>query len=322
MLPALAGYGVTAVEPVSAAPDLADKFSLWVTYLMHEKRFSQHTLRAYLFDLAYFFDFLTHHKGRPPSMQDLSVASIADFRSFLSKEAMEGKGAATRARSLSSLRNFLRWLDKNGYLHNPAIANIRTPKMPKRLPRAVSPKDARATLDTAPEISEEEWVGLRDRALFTLLYGCGLRIDEALKLNYGARPQNGEVRVMGKGSRERLVPVLPVVEKELEAYLKTCPFTLEKGSPLFFGVQGKRLSQGIAQRQLRTLRKKYGLPDTLTPHALRHSFATHILAGGANLREIQELLGHASLKTTQRYTDYDNKQLLDIYDRSHPRSRS
>ena len=309
------------IKPPTTAPDLAEKFGLWVEYLTLEKRFSRHTLRAYLFDMDYFFTFLTKHQGKPPSLNDLGDTSIRDFRSWLSREAMEGKGAATRARSLASVRNFLKWLDKNGHLHNPAIARIRTPKKPRRIPKALSPDQARDVINKADTLTKIDWIGHRDRALFTLLYGCGLRIDEALQLNFGTRPLNGEVRVMGKGSKERMVPVLPYVEEMLNVYINHAPIVFEKNTPLFLGHKYKRLSQGMAQRQLRHLRTACGFPDSLTPHALRHSFATHILVNGGDLRSIQELLGHVSLKTTQMYTDYDNAQLLAIYDRSHPRSK-
>lgn len=309
------------IPPVTA-PDLAEKFAAWVTYLSLEKRFSKHTLRAYTADLEYFFAFLMRHHGRPPSMHDLGETSIRDFRSWLSKRTMEGAGAATRARALASVRNFLKWLDRNGHLHNPAIQSIRTPKQPKRLPRALGPKEARAVVEHADEIPREPWAGLRDRALFMLLYGCGLRIDEALKLNHDTRPQNGEVRVMGKGGKERLVPVIPVVERMMDEYLAACPYPMEKGRPLFCGVKGGRLSQGVAQRDLRNLRKAIGLPESVTPHTLRHSFATHILVNGADLRTIQELLGHASVSTTQRYTDYDDAQIMAIYMKAHPRAKS
>lgn len=303
-------------RPASAAADLAQRFSEWTDYLSIEKRFSKHTLRAYLADLHYFFDFLTRHLGRPPSMNDLGNATLGDFRSWITKKTVEGNGPATRARALASVRNFLKWLDKNGHLHNAAIGALRTPKQPRKLPRALPPAQAKALVDHV----FEGWQGARDQALFTLLYGCGLRIDEALQLNFGNRPQNGEVRVMGKGRKERLVPVIPIVEQMLATYIAQCPFPLEKQSPLFMGARGGRLAQGVAQRQLRNLRKALGLPETLTPHALRHSFATHILVNGADLRSIQELLGHASVTTTQRYTDFDNAQLLDIYKKSHPRA--
>lgn len=308
-------------KPVSAAADLAAKFGEWMHYLETEKRYSRHTLRAYHADLHEFFDFLTRHAGKPPSMHDLGETSIRDFRGWLSKRTVEGAGAATRARALSSVRNFLKWLDRNGHLHNPAIAAIRTPKQPKKIPRALPPKQAKEVIDHADELPKEHWVGLRDRALFMLLYGCGLRIDEALKLSFAQRPQNGEVRVMGKGGKERLVPVIPVVERLMGEYLAACPFPMEKEQPLFRGARGGRLNQGVAQRDLRNLRKSFGLPETATPHALRHSFATHILVNGADLRTIQELLGHASVSTTQRYTDYDNAQIMEIYMKAHPRAK-
>lgn len=307
--------------PVSAAADLLEKFNLWVAYLAHEKRFSRHTLRAYIADLDGFFGFLAQHFGRPPSLNDLGNATIRDFRGWLSKKVAQGQGAATRARALASVRNFLKWLDRNGHLHNPAISAVRTPKQPKKLPRALPPKQAKEVIVHADELPREHWAGLRDRALFMLLYGCGLRIDEALKLDYGERPQNGEVRVMGKGGKERLVPVIPVVERLMAEYLAACPHPMEKGAPLFRGSRGGRLSQGVAQRDLRNLRKAFGLPESATPHALRHSFATHILVNGGDLRTIQELLGHASVSTTQRYTDYDNAQLMQIYMNAHPRAK-
>lgn len=318
----MAGHSGLTDTPLSAAADLQAVFAQWTLYLTHEKHFSHHTLRAYLSDVHYFCDFLTAHLARPPSLHDLGEASIRDFRSWLAKRTGEGAGAATRARALASLRNFMKWMDKNGHLHNPAIGRVRTPKQPKKLPRALPPDQARKLVDNAGMLAPEdaEWVGLRDCALFMLLYGCGLRIDEALQLNHGTRPQRGEVRVMGKGRKERIVPVLPVVEKTIDAYVAGAPFAWEKETPLFMGERGKRLHQGVAQKRLRDLRRALGLPETLTPHALRHSFATHILAGGANLRVIQELLGHASVTTTQRYTDYDNAQLLEIYKKSHPRA--
>lgn len=308
--------------PPLTAPDLAEKYAAWVTYLSLEKRFSKHTLRAYRADMEYFFGFLTNHLGKPPSMHDLGDATIRDFRSWLSKKTIEGASAATRARSLASVRNFLKWLDRNGHLHNPAITAIRTPKMPRKIPRALPEKQAKAVIDHAGELLRQPWAKLRDRALFMLLYGCGLRIDEALKLNYGTRPQQGEVRVMGKGSKERLVPVIPIVEKLLDEYIAAAPVTWEKDTPLFLGVKGKRLNQGVAQKDLRNLRNTFGLPESTTPHTLRHSFATHILVNGGDLRVIQELLGHASVSTTQRYTDYDNAQLMDIYMKAHPRAKA
>jgi integrase/recombinase XerC len=305
----------------SAAADLADRYHAWVAYLQNEKHFSRHTLRAYTKDILYFLDFLTQHLSKPPALNDLGDTSLRDFRSWLAKRAAEGVSNATRARQLSSIRSFLKWLDKNGHLHNAAIGAVRTPKLPKRLPRALPADQAKTLTENLEGIGHQEgWIAYRDRALFTLLYGCGLRIDEALQLNYGNRPQHNEVRVIGKGSKERLVPVLDIVQKMIEDYISHCPVSFDKDTPLFLGSRGDRLNQGVAQRQLRHLRTKLGLPESLTPHALRHSFATHILGNGGNLRIIQELLGHASVSTTQRYTDFDNKQLLEIYDRAHPRA--
>lgn len=307
------------LPPPSCRADLAETFRQWELYLTQEKRFSHHTLRAYLADLRGFFDFLTHHLGKPPAMNDLGNLTIGDFRSWLSRETADGASAPTRARMLASLRSFFKWMDKNGHLHNAAIGRIRTPKQPKKLPRALPPDQAKEVIDHADTNAREGWMGLRDRALFCMLYGCGLRIDEALQLNFGNRPQNGDLRVIGKGQKERYVPVIPVVEKLLNEYIEQAPVAFEKDTPLFIGQRGGRLHQGVAQRQMRYLRRALGLPETLTPHALRHSFATHILANGANLRAIQELLGHASVSTTQRYTDFDNAQLLEIHKKSHPR---
>jgi integrase/recombinase XerC len=307
----------------STAADLAERYHAWVEFLQNEKHFSRHTLRAYTKDILYFLEFLTNHLGKPPSLNNLGDTSLRDFRSWLSKRAAAGASNATRARQLSSIRSFLKWLDKNGHLHNAAIGGVRTPKLPKKLPRALPVEQAKTlTLNLAGIGHQDAWVAYRDRALFTLLYGCGLRIDEALQLDYGTRPQNGEVRVMGKGSKERLVPVIDIVQKMLDEYIAQAPFPFDKETPLFLGSRGGRLNQGVAQRQLRILRGQLGLPESLTPHALRHSFATHLLVNGGNLRIIQELLGHASVSTTQRYTDFDNAQLLEIYNKAHPRARS
>lgn len=309
-------------EKPSCAADLAACYDGWVSFLQYEKHFSRHTLRAYTRDLLSFFLFLTDHLGKAPSLNDLGAVSLNDFRSWMSARTTAGAGAATRARQLATVRNFLSWMDKQGHLHNAAISIVRTPKQKKKLPRALPVEQAKTLMDSANVASDEPWIGLRDRALFMLLYGAGLRIDEALQLNYGTRPQNGEVRVMGKGSKERIVPVLSIVEETLVAYLASSPFPFDRDTPLFWGTRGGRLNQSIAQRQMRRLRRALNLPESLTPHALRHSFATHLIANGADLRIIQELLGHASLSTTQRYTDFDNKQLLKIYDNAHPRAKS
>ena len=303
------------------APDLADKLKFWQDYLRVEKNMSRHTLRAYCGDVSHFIDFLADHLGLHPSLNDLSEVSLRDFRAWMSRKAMNGAGNASRARSLSGVKNFLRWLDNQGIMHNPAISIVRTPKQAHKLPRPLHEKQAMEVLEQAGLLATEDWIAARDRALFTLLYGCGLRIDEALSLEMCEMPRDGFLRVIGKGKKERQVPVIAIVEAALERYRKLKPFRLDSDDPLFIGMRGKRLNQGVAQRAMRHLRNAIGLPATATPHALRHSFATHLLQNGANLREIQELLGHASLSTTQRYTEINAKKLLEIYKDFHPRAR-
>ncbi|MCB9983430.1 MAG: tyrosine recombinase XerC [Rhodospirillales bacterium] len=326
------------------AADLAETVRRWQDYLAHEKQLSRHTLRAYNNDLNAFLKFLYEHLGKNPGLNDLSGISIRDFRAWMSRRAIDGAGNATRARALSGIKNFLSWLDKQGIMHNAAISTVRSPKLPHKIPRPLHQKQARNVLEAADLLAKEDWIGQRDRALFTLLYGCGLRIDEALSLNLSDMPRDGFLRVIGKGSKERQVPVIDIVEQTLRAYIEMCPFhhqtslRAERSNPdsglprrscasprndalpLFLGQRGGRLNQGIAQKAMRTLRASIGLPENATPHALRHSFATHLLQNGANLREIQELLGHASLSTTQRYTEVNAEELLRIYKAAHPRA--
>ncbi len=300
------------------AADLAKTLQDWTRYLQHEKNVSRHTLRAYTGDVAQFIKFLAEHLGQPPSLNDLSGVALRDFRSWLARRAMEGAGAASRARALSGVKNFLSWLDKQGIMHNAAISAVRTPKQPHKLPRPLYEKQA---LDVVRGIGDESWLDKRNRALFTLLYACGLRIEEALSLTIRDLPRDGFLRVMGKGRKERQVPVLQIAEDMLDIYRTACPYPEEPGRHLFLGSRGKKLNQCVAQRAMRDIRRMLGLPETATPHALRHSFATHLLQNGANLREIQELLGHASLSTTQRYTEIDAKELMRVYKNAHPRNR-
>lgn len=305
----------------TAEADLQDCLSRWVKSLTSEKNMSKHTLRAYQKDVRDFLAFLTNHQGRLPSLDTLSELKLQDFRGWLSMLAGQDAGPASRARAVSTLRSFFSWMDKKGILHNPVIQHLKTPKLPKTLPKALDPVQARDILDNTQILQKfDNWVGYRDQALFTILYGCGLRIDEALSLNYADIPTHDSIVVHGKGNKQRMVPVLPIVKNAIQTYTDACPHHFDADSPLFMGVQGKRLNQGVAQKQMRDLRKLLGLPDSVTPHALRHSFATHILQNGGNLRVIQELLGHVSLSTTQKYTDLDNEKLFDIYDKCHPRA--
>jgi integrase/recombinase XerC len=305
---------------LTCAPDLAEKLELWQSWLQFEKNVSRHTLRAYCGDVSHFIKFLSGHLAKPPGLSDLSGTPLRDFRAWMSRKAMDGASNASRARSLSGVKNFLHWLDKQGFMHNAAIDSMRTPKLPHKLPRPLHEIQAKNLLDSADILTREDWIGHRDRALFTLLYGCGLRIDEALSLNIGDMPSDGFIRVTGKGRKERQVPVIALVEQSLKNYLDTCPFPRDSKRAIFLGLRGERLHQGVAQKAMRDLRVTLGLPETATPHALRHSFATHLLQNGANLREIQELLGHASLSTTQRYTEINAEELIKIYKSAHPRA--
>jgi len=307
------------------APDLSERLRQWQDFLRHEKQVSKHTLRAYSGDITHFIKFLFDHLGKEPGLNDLSDVGIRDFRAWMSKKAIDspnkkGVGNASRARSLSGVKSLLSWLDKQGIMHNAAISTVRSPKLPHKLPRPVHENQARNILKSAGLLTKEDWIGQRDRALFTLLYGCGLRIDEALSLNIENRPRDSSIRVIGKGGKERQIPVIEIVEETLESYLEQCPFPPLPERPLFLGARGKRLNQGVAQKAMRNLRSALSLPENVTPHALRHSFATHLLQNGANLREIQELLGHSSLSTTQRYTEVNAEELMRIYKAAHPRA--
>lgn len=304
-----------------AAADVLNALDTWRRWLTTEKRASAHTVRAYQGDIAQFLGFVSDHLGQPPGLNDLGDLGLTDFRAYLARRAKTGAGAASRARGLSGVRNFFRHLDRAGILHNPAITGLSGPKLPRTVPKPLTAEDASAVLETAAELSDADWIGKRDKALFTLLYGCGLRIAEALSLSVGDLPSDGAMTVTGKGRKQRLVPVLPAVSDALGDYVAACPYAMQPDDPLFLGARGDRLNPAVANRQMRRLRHLLGLPETATPHALRHSFATHLLAGGADLRAIQELLGHSSLSTTQRYTDVDVEQLLAVHRDTHPRAR-
>lgn len=312
--------GIAQSALALCAEDLRQRLTQWQDYLRYEKKMSKHTLRAYCADAAHFTSFMATHLGHPPSLDDISALKLRDFRAWMAKMATEHNGNASRARSLSGVKNLFAWLDNNGIVHNPAISLLRTPKQPHKLPRPLQEGQAENVLENADLLCTKDWIGQRDRALFTLLYGCGLRIDEALNLNIGDMPRDGFLRVLGKGNKERQVPVINIVDQTLKAYLEMRPFEALPESPLFIGARGRRLNQGIAQKSMREVRKILGLPETATPHALRHSFATHLLQNGANLREIQELLGHSSISSTQRYTEVNAEELMRVYKDAHPRN--
>ena len=308
-----------AAEPAAVAA-IGD----WRAWLAHERRISKNTLDAYGLDLRRFLRFVAEHLGYPPGLQDLAGLSQADFRGYLAKRGADGLSRASTARAMSTLRNFFRYLEREGLAENAAIGAVKTPKVPRSVPKALTEADAMEAIDAVADFPGEPWIAKRDTAVLLLLYGCGLRIGEALGLDRRQAPGtvgDDVIVVTGKGDKQRLVPVLPVVAEAIEAYLEACPYPLEDPGPLFVGKRGKRLGARVIQRQMRNVRILLGLPETATPHALRHSFATHLLAGGGDLRTIQELLGHASLSTTQRYTEVDAGRLRAVYDAAHPRAR-
>lgn len=301
-------------------PDLLEAANAWLNALASERRASKHTLRAYEGDLRQFLSYMNAHLGEGVALKHISDAALRDFRGYLSRKAMQGNSNTTRARALSSLRTFYKWLDRNGVLHNAELTLMTTPKIPHKVPR---PLEAGKIFEMLETLSSQanDWMDIRDQALFGLLYGSGLRIGEGLSLNVNdieGKPQM--LRITGKGNKQREVPVLPETLRLIEAYRRVCPEPETSTRPLFVGVQGKRLNPGMVQKRMRHLRIQLGLGETATPHALRHSYATHLLGEGLNLREVQELLGHASLSTTQRYTEVDYKQLLDTFKKAHPRA--
>ncbi|MCK5276158.1 MAG: tyrosine recombinase XerC [Alphaproteobacteria bacterium] len=305
---------------VSRNSVLARAVDEWRRWLTHEKRASRHTIDAYSRDLGAFLTFLQNHLGGQPCLTDLEGLAAADFRAWMAHRASDGLSRSSTARAMSVLRGFFRWLERNGYAANHAIRAIRSPKRPHGIPKPLTVADTDLLLDSIDLLPGEPWETQRDVALFTLLYGCGLRISEALDLNRREAPAGDSLTVTGKGNKQRMLPVLPVVREAVQAYLKVCPWQSGDGGPLFLGVRGKRLNPGVAQKRLRELRLLLGLPESVTPHALRHSFATHLLSGGGDLRTIQELLGHASLSTTQRYTEVDSDSLMAAYRAAHPRA--
>ncbi|MEQ8709390.1 MAG: tyrosine recombinase XerC [Rhodospirillales bacterium] len=304
-----------------AEPAVLDAIGEWRRWLADEKRSSGHTIDAYQRDITAFLNFLCQHLGHPPGIPDLARLGATDFRSYLAERASRSLARTSTARAMSTLRGFFRFMEKRGIAENSAIAGVRTPKLPRAVPKPLSADEALEAMTVIGEISDKPWIQARDMALMTLLYGCGLRISEALAMNIGDLPERDAMTVTGKGNKQRVVPVLPIVREVTRRYLKLRPFPSDRGEPLFIGARGDRLNPGVVQRQVRRLRDLMGLPESATPHALRHSFATHLLSGGGDLRTIQELLGHASLSTTQRYTEVDGARMMTVYDGAHPRAR-
>ena len=302
--------------------ELAAEKCAWLNWLETEKRVAPKTLDAYERDVRQFLQYLTGHAGEPASLRSIENLKPMDMRGFLARRRETGAEARTLGRGLAGIRSFVRFLEKKGLANSAGLSATRSPKQPKTLPKAMLASQALKLTDATEHLSEEPWIAARDASLMGLMYGCGLRIGEALALTQNdiKSAAAGSMRVTGKGGVTRIVPVLPQVLSGIETYQRLCPYVLNPDEPVFRGAKGGVLQPAIVQKTMRVLRSALGLPDSATPHALRHSFATHLLAGGGDLRTIQELLGHASLSTTQIYTAVDTKHLLDVFEKAHPRS--
>jgi integrase/recombinase XerC len=307
------------------ADDTRTEAMAWLASLAKERRLSGKTVEAYARDLRQFLAFLTNHLGEPPGVKGILGLKPLDIRAFLAARRMDSVGSRSLMRQLAALRSFARHLEREGHGTASAFAAIRTPKVDKNLPRPLSAASAVAVTDAETRAGENRkpWILARDAAVLSLLYGAGLRISEALGLQRRDAPVNGidAITVTGKGAKMRSVPVIPPIQRAVEQYLELCPYAVPPEGPLFVGARGGPLSPRIIQLAVEELRGALGLPDSATPHALRHSFATHLLAKGGDLRGIQELLGHASLSTTQLYTKVDAARLLDAFNAAHPRAR-
>jgi integrase/recombinase XerC len=306
------------------SPYVREAVAEWLAYVGTERQLAAKTAEAYERDVSQFLAFLAGHLNRLPDMKQLLALQARDVRAFLAARRSEGVGSRSLSRTLSALRMFYKFLERRGYGKSDAIRSVALPKLPHSVPKPLTAEKATALVDGADIAAPDqaEWIIARDTAVLALLYGSGLRISEALSLKRKDAPAKGRdmLRVMGKGSKTRVVPVLPIAREAVEAYLKLCPMRMGSDDPLFVGAHGKQLSPRIIQLKIARTRAALGLPETATPHALRHSFATHLLGAGADLRAIQELLGHASLSTTQGYTEVDREHLLKAYARAHPRA--
>ena len=309
---------------------IASAEQAWRDWLKSERRLAGHTLIAYEHDVASFLAFFTTYLGGRPDFDALAKLKPAEFRAWLAERARLGLARSSTARAFSAVRSFFHFLDKRGLVHNASIGAIQTPRLPRSIPKALSERDMSQLLDSAEGAQPQRaaWIDLRDTAVLVLLYGAGLRISEALSLTKGAAESllggQDTLAITGKGDKTRLVPLLPVAIDAIRAYRDACPFmpALGPADAFFVGARGAPLDPAIVQKRVRDLRRALGLPDSVTPHALRHSFATHLLSAGGDLRTIQELLGHASLSTTQRYTDVDSERLGAVYRAAHPRAKA
>jgi len=307
---------------VIAAPDTLKAVERWRRHLGGERRLAAKTVEAYSRDVGQFLAFLTPHLGGPPKLADFADLSTTDVRAFMAARRNQNAGSRTLARGLAGIRSFIGFLEKEDRAKSAPFRAIRAPRQARTLPKPLAPEAALRAVSVEESLDEEPWIAARNAAVLALLYGCGLRISEALSLTRAEAPRgpNDALRVVGKGGKERIVPVLPAVAAATTHYLKLCPYSPGLNAPLFLGARGERLNPRMIQRAMAKLRGALGLPASATPHALRHSFATHLLANGGDLRTIQELLGHASLSTTQIYTEVDTARLMEAYEKAHPRA--
>ena len=298
-----------------------DALAGWLAAQKALKNASPNTLDAYARDVSGFLSFLTGYKGEgTQGLGPLSRITPSDMRAWMASERAGGSSPRSLARRLSAVKSFYRWLAAREGFEPTAVLATRAPKFARKLPRPLSEDAARAVLATVDAAAAKDWTGARDQAVVTLLYGCGLRISEALGLTGADLPLGEALRITGKGGKERIVPLLPVARRAVEDYLRLCPYPVTRDMPLFFGARGGPLGPRAVQKAMQQTRMALGLPATATPHALRHSFATHLLTNGGDLRAIQELLGHASLSTTQAYTGVDTARLMEVYNQTHPKA--
>ena len=301
---------------------LQKEYQEWLANLKNIKGLSENTIAAYRRDIKKFILFLRNYLGNDPTAIDLNKLGNNGFRGYLAEQKNLGNSNVSIARQISSLKSFFNYLIKIKKINNSSILNLKGPKQKKSLPRPIIADLAIQVIKEAKNIDDEKWIGQRNQTILILLYGCGLRISEALNLNYSDFTNNDYLIIKGKGNKERMVPMMDYIRKSIIQYMEICPYELTNDDPLFIGKRRRRLSPRIIQYALEKIRASLALPETATPHALRHSFATHLLENGGDLRTIQELLGHSSLSTTQKYTKVENSQLLNVYTKTHPLAKT
>lgn len=303
------------------SPASRDALEAWLSHRKSLDAVAQNTLEAYRGDVLGFLTFITGHFGNAAGLAPLARIKTTDMRAWMAHERGRGVAARSLARELSSVKNFYRWLAEREGFEPTAVLSTRAPKFQKKLPRPLAVDAARAMIDTVDAQAPRDWIAARDAAVLTLLYGCGLRISEALGLTFRDAPLPDVIRITGKGGKERIVPVIGPARSAVDTYLALQPFAMNPDDPLFRGARGGALNPRLIAKAMESARMQLGLPATATPHAMRHSFATHLLEAGGDLRSIQELLGHASLSSTQAYTAVDTVRLMEVYDNAHPKGR-